>query len=229
MIITEKLLEYTLKHQEPYEVEIPLTKSSLFIMVFPNVFPPISPFSYDSVPLAQSVEQYFNEHYDKIFTKSVLDVGSGTGIHSIVSAIKGAKKVVATDISPYAIDNINYNVQIKNLQNVIETRKGNLFEPIKKDEKFDLVIANLPFVNHPAKEHYEHWVYDEDYQSHKTFFRKVSSYLTENGNILIAFSDIGDMDFFENEIKKNSLEIINHKKYEKITHNWTIHTLGRKT
>lgn len=229
MTVTERLLGYTLNHQKPYEVEIPLINSSLFLTVFPNVFPPVSPFSFDSIPLAQSVEEYFNRYSYKKFTKSVLDLGSGTGIHSIVSAIKYAKKVVATDISQYAINNINHNVQRKNLQKIIETRKGNLFGPIKKDEKFDLIIANLPFINHPAKEYYEHWVYDEDYQSHKTFFRKVKEYLNEEGTILMAFSDIGDTDFFENEINKNSLKILDIKKIKKINHNWIIHTLGRKT
>ena len=68
--ITDRLLEYTLKHREPYDVEIEATA----ITVFPDVCPPVSPFSYDSIPLAR-----MNDTQKK---EIVLDIG--TGVETVV-------------------------------------------------------------------------------------------------------------------------------------------------
>ena len=218
--ITDRLLEYTLKHQEPYEVKV----GNLELTVFPDVFPPVSPFSYDSIPLMELNDTKEGE--------TVLDIGTGSGIHAIVSASKGAKKVIAIDISQKAIDNCDYNAKKHDLGKVIQARLGNLFEPVKWYERltgFDLVIANLPFVNHHAEEFYEHWVYDQDYETHQQFFSNVGKYMKRNGRILMAFSDIGNVDFLEEQISSNGLEVREKDVRKAINQDWIVYQLGRKT
>ena len=68
--------------------------------------------------------------------KSVLDLGSGSGILAIAAEKAGAKSVLASDINEESIKHI------KNLN--IKAIKSNLFASIKG--KFDLIIFNPPYL-----------------------------------------------------------------------------------
>jgi release factor glutamine methyltransferase len=217
--LTDRLLEYTFKHREPYDINV----GDLTLTCFPDVFPPASPFSYDSIPLAEMNDAQKRE--------SVLDIGTGTGIHAVKSAMNGARKVIATDVSEQAVKNCEYNAQRYGLEKVIHARHGNLFNPIRWHErikKFDLIIANLPFVNHPVSEDCERWVYDENHQAHKEFFANAGKYLKKNGRILISFSNIGDVDFFESQIKKNGFSVKDKRSDENVGKEWYVYRLTKE-
>ncbi|HKW78194.1 MAG TPA: methyltransferase [Candidatus Limnocylindria bacterium] len=77
----------------------------------------------------------------------VLDVGCGGGIQSVIAA-QHAKRVVACDINARALAFTAFNAQLNGMTNV-ETREGSFFEPVK-DERFDLIVSNPPFVISPA-------------------------------------------------------------------------------
>jgi methylase of polypeptide subunit release factors len=77
---------------------------------------------------------------------SALDVGSGSGVLSLLAA-RHATKVLATDINPAAIAFTALNAELNGLTN-IETREGNLFEPAA-GTRHDLVVSNPPFVIAP--------------------------------------------------------------------------------
>lgn len=212
---TAKLLEHISQYKEAYEIDV----CGLKITVFPNVFCPITPFSFESALMVKKNDATKND--------TVLDLGTGTGIHAVVSALKGAK-VVATDISEYAIKNCAYNAKKYGLEARIKTLQGNLFEPLSRDEKFDLIIANLPFENRPARTVLEKAVYDEEFQTHKKFFREVKDYMKNKGRILIAFSDIGDVNLFEGLAQEAELEFsrISHEK--KLNCNWYVYKMKKK-
>jgi len=78
-------------------------------------------------------------------TGSVLDLGCGSGIQAL-HASRYAERVVATDISPRAVEMTAFNAELNGV--AIETRTGSLFEPVE-GERFDRVISNPPFVITP--------------------------------------------------------------------------------
>lgn len=81
---------------------------------------------------------------EKLFQQdeiSVIDVGCGTGVLAIFAAQLWARKVFASDIDPRAVENTLKNAQKNSV--TIDARVGNFAEPFK-DERFDIVIANLP-------------------------------------------------------------------------------------
>lgn len=79
----------------------------------------------------------------------VLELGTGCGILSILAAKMGGR-VVATDINPRAIECAMENCRIHQVE--IDFRLGNLFEPVK-DEKFDLILFNPPYLpTEPSEE-----------------------------------------------------------------------------
>ncbi len=77
-----------------------------------------------------------------------LDLGCGCGIQSLLAA-RHSSKVVATDINPRALALTRFNAELNDIHN-IETLQGSYFEPVN-GQRFDLIIANLPYVITPEK------------------------------------------------------------------------------
>ena len=82
--------------------------------------------------------------------KSVLEIGTGSGIISLYAASLGAKKVVSTDINPVALRNARLNAAEQGLDDVIEARlvpESDMsgYSVIRPDERFDIIVSNPPF------------------------------------------------------------------------------------
>lgn len=71
----------------------------------------------------------------------VIDVGTGSGVLSIASALLGAEKVVALDLDPVAVDSASLNVKLNNVQHIVEVRQNNLLDDI--DAPCDIIVANI--------------------------------------------------------------------------------------
>lgn len=77
----------------------------------------------------------------------VLDLATGSGVIALLCA-DIAKKVVATDINPKAINYAKFNAILNRLDHKIDFRLGNMFDPVK-NLKFDLIIWNGPTISVP--------------------------------------------------------------------------------
>jgi release factor glutamine methyltransferase len=76
----------------------------------------------------------------------VLDVGTGSGAIALAMAAGRTDcRVVATDASAEALEVARQNVQRLEMQDRVELRHTDLVEGI--DEEFDLVLANLPYID----------------------------------------------------------------------------------
>lgn len=71
----------------------------------------------------------------------VIDVGTGSGVLSIASALLGAEKVVALDLDPVAVDSASLNVKLNNVQQIVEVRQNNLLDDI--NAPCDIIVANI--------------------------------------------------------------------------------------
>ncbi len=79
--------------------------------------------------------------------ETVLDVGCGSGILSIVAALLGAKKVLGVDIDPYAADVAARNAAQNNVEHICTFFAGNTLEENftlpGSEQEFDIVLANI--------------------------------------------------------------------------------------
>ncbi|MGV3557592.1 50S ribosomal protein L11 methyltransferase [Larkinella arboricola] len=73
--------------------------------------------------------------------KTVLDVGSGTGILAVLAALQGAGRVVAFDIEEWAVENARENAELNGCSS-IEVFQGTIHD-VNPDERFDIVLANI--------------------------------------------------------------------------------------
>lgn len=84
--------------------------------------------------------------------KSILDVGCGSGVLSIMASKKGARKVIALDLSARALSITKLNCLVNSVDN-IELVQGKLDE-YQFHDKFDYILINPPFVPMPEGTNY---------------------------------------------------------------------------
>lgn len=78
------------------------------------------------------------EHYG-VKNKTVLDIGTGTGILSVLCGKLDAKSILAIDIDPHVLDVAKHNFEANKVN--AEIKRNNLTQGIT--EKYDVVLANL--------------------------------------------------------------------------------------
>lgn len=76
-----------------------------------------------------------------------LDLGTGCGVQALHLAGR-AGAICATDVNRRALDLARLTFALSEVTNV-DARHGSLFEPVR-DERFDLVVSNPPFVIGPS-------------------------------------------------------------------------------
>jgi SAM-dependent methyltransferase len=76
-----------------------------------------------------------------------LDLCCGSGVQALLAA-KHTDRVVATDLNPRALRLATLSAALSDIDTV-EWRLGDLFDPVG-DARFDLIVANPPFVISPA-------------------------------------------------------------------------------
>ncbi len=77
----------------------------------------------------------------KIAGKSILDLGTGSGILSIAAGLMGAGEVLATDIDPEALRIAEENIELNHMEKIVTLKQSDLMADI--DFKADIVVANL--------------------------------------------------------------------------------------
>lgn len=184
---TRLILEQSQGEKEPYEAVV----SGKTFIVFPNVFSP--KYFYDT--------ELFADHLPIREGEEMLEIGPGTGAISILAAYKGAKRVVAIDINPDAVKNTQANIALHHMQDKVEVREGDIYDPLGADERFDTIFWNTPFglVENDHLTDLEKSVYDDGYRSTERFLKEAERYLKNGGRVLIGFSTtLGQLDLLRN-------------------------------
>jgi len=83
--------------------------------------------------------------------ESTLDLGSGCGIQAILAA-SHSDRVVGVDCNRRAVGVARFNAKLNGIGHV-DFREGNMFEPVK-NETFDLIVSNPPFIISPENRHF---------------------------------------------------------------------------
>jgi release factor glutamine methyltransferase len=152
-----------------------------------------------------------------------LEIGTGCGLIALACAYRGFN-VVCTDIDPFAVQltcrNIEQNRRF--LKGSVEVRQGDLFSVLHKDERFQLVIFNPPYLPTSKKEKINGWL---DIATNggrdgltvtRRFVHGLKHHLLDNGRAYFIFSSLSDRLKLEEYLKHEgfSFEICRQRKFE---------------
>jgi methylase of polypeptide subunit release factors len=166
------------------------------LVVQQNVFLPCD----DSIPMLMMI--------DKLSGKSVLDMGTGCGLISIAAAKNGAGKVLAVDWNKDALANAQRNVGLNALEALIEIRYSDVFDQLQPNETFDLVYANLPFMNCEAHDVVESAIWDSNLYANRKYLDEVCERLNPGGQAFLTQSSFGALDDILNMANHFNLDMI---------------------
>lgn len=83
----------------------------------------------------------------EIATPAILELGVGSGCISTAIAVNSkTARVVGVEISPPAMAVAQRNLDRHKVADRVELRSGDLFGPLQKGEKFDVLVTNPPYV-----------------------------------------------------------------------------------
>lgn len=127
--------------------------------------------------------------------KSVLEIGTGTGLLSLCCLQAGAEHVVATDVNPSAVVNARHNAERFDFTErlavrLVSTNDSGAFAVIGEDEQFDLIISNPPWENGIPKKISEHALYDPGFQLLNSLLVSARLHLKPGGRIWLAYGSV---------------------------------------
>ncbi len=162
--------------------------------------------SEDSFQIIDSIEI---KNKDKVF-----EIGTGCGLIALECARLGAD-VICSDINPYAIDLVsyNYNKNKSMLKGSLDIRYGDLFSVLKKNEKFDIILFNPPYL--PIKKNEilikNDWIDiatnggSDGLKYIKIYIMNVSKYMRKSGKAYFIFSSLSDRNKLNKYLDKSLL------------------------
>lgn len=106
------------------------------LLTEPSVFSPQKSLTHSSAIVV--------ENLSKLSGKTVLDIGTGTGVLSIAALRQGAETVVATDIDDAALKLAYENFQRNGVADKVRLIRSDLLQHVSG--QFDCIIANLPLI-----------------------------------------------------------------------------------
>lgn len=167
------------------------------LIILPTVFDPMRHWSGELLANNLVMEE----------GETVLDVGTGSGIQAISAAAK-ANRVLACDINPMAVKCARLNALLNEVDTKIEARQSNLFDSVRPDEKFDLIVFNTPFFFIDAKNPWEQaYLGGSNGEVMRGFWAGVKEHLTPSGRAQIIFSSTVAPFMFEfEEFKRTGLK-----------------------
>lgn len=164
-----------------YSVEMQCAGMKIPLHIFPQVFPPQQDFL-----MGEHLKNFPN--FQKM---KVADIGTGSGIEAISAALIGAKHIDAIDINPAAIQCAKENSRLNNVSDKISFFSSDLFSALPDNKKYDLILANLPFIDFDGGQEPIDWaLYDNHHTIHKKFLEQVHEHLADDGKILLPHTNL---------------------------------------
>jgi release factor glutamine methyltransferase len=129
---------------------------------------------------------------------SVLDIGTGCGILAILAAARGSN-VIATDLNPCAVLCAKENARSNQVLTGLHFIRGDLFQPIRKEQAFDVILFNPPYLPVKPKES-NSWIeaaWSGGISGRETtdrFTHQACEYLKANGSIFLIQSTLSGIE-----------------------------------
>ena len=173
------------------------TYKGITVSVMPGVFHP--GFFYSTT----FVVDFLSEQPLK--NKSLLELGCGTGLISIVTARSGAI-VTASDLSQIAIENVMRNATSNRV--AMEIIASDLFEKIDK-RAFDWIIINPPYyARNPSNEEDLAWYCGENFEYFQKLFAQLGKHMHSATQTIMVLTKGSDVEKIKSLAGKHNFEFM---------------------
>jgi release factor glutamine methyltransferase len=151
--------------------------------------------------LAEQGWKFLNALNTRESRLSALDLGTGSGCLAIAVAVHSpAAQIIATDISPEALELARQNATRLSVSDRIHFLQGDTFAPLESPKLFDLIISNPPYI--PTEEISGLQVEVREHDPRQAldggpdglaFYRRIAAesrpFLKPDGKIMVEFGD----------------------------------------
>lgn len=155
--------------------------------------------------------RYFiaSEYFSRFVTqldlrdRSVVDVGTGTGIIALSAARAGAANVVAIDINPNAALSARENAATHGFGDRVSAVCGDLLAALSPRARFDVILSNPPFFpEEPIDVADRAWHAGPGYRDIKALFEQAHARLAPGGRFYLLLSSDSDLALIGSLIKQ---------------------------
>lgn len=134
--------------------------------------------------------------------KTVVEVGTGSGILALSAARAGASSVLALDINPRAVETTRLNATQNGLHQV-SAAESNLFSAVPASWTFDVIICSPPsFSGEPRDAADRAWHAGPGYRDIAPLFDQAADRLRQNGRMYLLLSSDSNLALFDSLIAK---------------------------
>ncbi len=187
---------YRLRGKHRYDDFVIERVQGMPLLVVPSVFNPKVP----------RTGEFLSAHIDSRLVGrefEVLDLGTGSGVCALQAA-RYAARVVAVDVNPAAVRCTRLNALLNHMEDRVDVRHGDLFEPVR-DERFDLILFNPPFLRGPPRDDRERAWRSTDVA--ERFAAGLAAHLKPGGCALVVLSTFGEPGRFLRELRRDSFVV----------------------
>jgi 16S rRNA G1207 methylase RsmC len=186
-------------------IEIETPKTSIGIVALKTVY-----FSDDF-----GDSRYFAENLPDFIKGRFLEIGCGTGIITIAAVLAhsdyfnmNTDKYVAIDINQQAVKCTRKNAIINNIEDKVDVRYGDVFQPLKEVERFDCIFWNHPFHKGQKNENIvQRACFDPLFQGFEEYVKNGHKFLNKNGRLLLGSGNFADLDDMRKIVSEHCCEM----------------------
>lgn len=127
-----------------------------------------------------------------VLGKTVLEIGTGSGLLALCCLAAGAESVVATDVNWNAIANANHNARLLGMAERFEARLVPKTDPgaysvVGASETFDVILSNPPWEDADPITIADHALYDPDFGLLESILAGLDRRLNPGGALYLAY------------------------------------------
>jgi SAM-dependent methyltransferase len=130
--------------------------------------------------------------------KTVLEIGTGSGLIALCCLQAGARRVVATDINPAAVANAAYNADHLGFADRLEVRRvspdrSGAYDVLNPAERFDLIISNPPWEDSTPVSVDQFALYDDRFRLLRSILHGLPKHLEPGGTAYLAYGSVSSV------------------------------------
>jgi release factor glutamine methyltransferase len=154
----------------------------------------------DSYLMSETLKKYLINFINNIKDIKILDMGSGSGIQAQTCKDLGFNNILTADINQEAVKLLK-NKGFKSI-------KTNLFSKIKKEQKFNLIIFNPPYLpENKYDKKPDTTAGKKGYELIIKFLKQAKSHLNQEGKIILLISSFSKPNIIKKQAKKSGYKI----------------------